>query len=188
MLSLPPFGGVCPFAPLPAGFRRLLWPPLIDHRLVTCLWTCKCKLYGLCHKKGLFHGMQHSYATPFDMGNRRWSIAILLTCIVTMVLPHWGVAESRARSCRGKLSCSTTHATGCTYKSRGTVVGGVQTLAAIANEESLQVRVRKSHPGLNFLQSSITKSLPLLVSLAGLPGLCHHPPKLSSDENARSRC
>ena len=68
VLCCPPFGGVCPFAPLPAGFRRLLWPPLIDHRLVTCLWTCKCnQLYGLCHKKGLFHGMQHSYATPFDM-------------------------------------------------------------------------------------------------------------------------
>ena len=51
------------------------------------------------------------------------------------------------RSCRGKfLLCSTTHATGCTYKSRGIVVGSVQTVAAIANDESLQVRVRKSHP------------------------------------------
>ena len=51
------------------------------------------------------------------------------------------------RSCRGKyLSCSTTHATGCTYKSRGIVVGSVQTVAAIANDESLQVRVRKAHP------------------------------------------
>ena len=51
------------------------------------------------------------------------------------------------RSCRGKiLSCSTTHATGCTYKSRGVVVGSVQTVAAIAYDESLQVRVRKSHP------------------------------------------
>ena len=51
------------------------------------------------------------------------------------------------RSCRGKvLSCSTTHATGCTYKSRGIVVGGVQAVAAIANNESLQVRVRKAHP------------------------------------------
>ena len=60
--------GGCPFAPLPAGFRRLLWPPLVDHRLVTCHWTCKCnQLHGLCHKKGLFHGMLHSYATPFDM-------------------------------------------------------------------------------------------------------------------------
>ena len=36
-------------------------------------------------------------------------------------------------SCRGKnLSCSTTHSTGCTYKSRGMLVGGVQTVAAIA--------------------------------------------------------
>ena len=51
------------------------------------------------------------------------------------------------RSCRGKYrSCSTTHATGCTYKSRGMVVGSVQTVAAIANDESLQVRVRKAHP------------------------------------------
>ena len=52
------------FAPLPAGFRRL-WPPLIDCRLVACHLTCKCnRLNGLCHKKGLFHGMLHSYATP----------------------------------------------------------------------------------------------------------------------------
>ena len=36
--------------------------------------------------------------------------------------------------------------TGCTYKSRGIVVGSVQTVAAIANDESLQVWVRKSHP------------------------------------------
>ena len=50
-------------------------------------------------------------------------------------------------SCRGKnLSCSTTHSTGCTYKSRGILVGGAQTVAAIANDESLQVRVRKAHP------------------------------------------
>ena len=53
------------------------------------------------------------------------------------------------RSCRGKyLSCSTTHSTGCTYKSRGIVVSSVQTVAAIANDESLQVRVRKAHPPL----------------------------------------
>ena len=51
------------------------------------------------------------------------------------------------RSCRGKiLSCSTTLATGCTYKSRGIVVGSVQAVAAIANDESLHVRVRKAHP------------------------------------------
>ena len=51
------------------------------------------------------------------------------------------------RTCRGKIqSCSTTHATGCTYKSRGIVVGSVQAVAAIANDESLQVRVRKAHP------------------------------------------
>ena len=50
-------------------------------------------------------------------------------------------------SCRGKnLSCGTTHSTDCTYKSRGILVGGVQTVAAIANDESLQVRVRKAHP------------------------------------------
>ena len=53
------------------------------------------------------------------------------------------------RSCRGKnLSCSRTHSTGRTYKSRGIVVGSVQTVAAIASDESLQVRVRKAHsPG-----------------------------------------
>ena len=44
------------------------------------------------------------------------------------------------------LSCSTTLATGCTDKSRGIVVGSVQAVAAIANDESLQVRVRKAHP------------------------------------------
>ena len=50
-------------------------------------------------------------------------------------------------ACRGKnLSCSTTHSTGCTYKSRGMLAGSVQTMAAIANDESLQVRVRKAHP------------------------------------------
>ena len=50
-------------------------------------------------------------------------------------------------ACRGKnLSCSTTHATDCTYKSRGMLPGGNQTVAAKANDESLQVRVRKSHP------------------------------------------
>ena len=36
------------------------------------------------------------------------------------------------RSCRGKiLSCSTTLATGCTYKSRGIVVGGVQAVGLL---------------------------------------------------------
>ena len=46
----------------------------------------------------------------------------------------------QCRPCRGKvLSCSTTHSTGCTFKSRGTVVGGVQAVGAIANNESLQV-------------------------------------------------
>ena len=63
VLNCPPFGGGL-FAPFPAGFRRL-WPPLIDCRLVACHLTCKCnRLNGLCHKKGLFHGMLHSYATP----------------------------------------------------------------------------------------------------------------------------
>ena len=74
------------------------------------------------------------------------------------VAKTWSQCKSRAlvcsnaewllcRSCRGKiLSCSTTLATGCTYKSRGIVVGSVQAVAAIANDESLQVRVRKAHP------------------------------------------
>ena len=45
---------------------------------------------------------------------------------------------SLRRSCRGKIrSCSTTLATGCTYKSRGIVVSSVQAVAAIANDESL---------------------------------------------------
>ena len=49
--------------------------------------------------------------------------------------------------CRGKdLSCGTTHATGCTYKSRGMLPVGDHTVAAIANDESLQVRVRKAFP------------------------------------------
>ena len=52
------------FAPLPTGFRRL-WPPLVDCRLVARHLTCKRnRLNGLCHKKRLFHGMLHSYATP----------------------------------------------------------------------------------------------------------------------------
>ena len=62
---------------------------------------------------------------------------------------HWYALTQwlLCRSCRGKiLSCSTTLATGCTYKSRGIVVGRVQAVAAIANDESLQVRVRKAHP------------------------------------------
>ena len=47
-----------PFAPLPAGFRRLLWPPLSEHYLLLCLLTCMCnQLHGLCYKKGIFHGM-----------------------------------------------------------------------------------------------------------------------------------
>ena len=47
-----------PFAPLPAGFRCLLWPPLPEHHQLLCLVTCVCnQLHGLCHKKGFFHGM-----------------------------------------------------------------------------------------------------------------------------------
>ena len=50
-------------------------------------------------------------------------------------------------ACPGKnLSCSTTHTTDCTYKSGGMLPAGDQTVAVIANDESLQVRVRKSHP------------------------------------------
>ena len=60
--ELPSLRGGVPFAPLPAGFRRSLSPPPLDHRLATCLWTCQCnQLHGLCYKKGLFHGTQHSY-------------------------------------------------------------------------------------------------------------------------------
>ena len=46
------------FAPLPAGFRRLLWPPLPEHYQLLCLLTCmRNQLQGLCYKKGFFHGM-----------------------------------------------------------------------------------------------------------------------------------
>ena len=49
-------------------------------------------------------------------------------------------------SCRGKnLSCGTTHSTDCTYKSRGILVGVVEE-AVIANDESLQIRVRQAYP------------------------------------------
>ena len=50
-------------------------------------------------------------------------------------------------ACRGKdLSCGTTRATGCTYKSSGMLPSGDQPVAAIAIDESLQVRVRKGTP------------------------------------------
>ena len=40
------------FAPLPAGFRRLLWPPLPEHYQLLCLLTCMCnQLQGLRYKK-----------------------------------------------------------------------------------------------------------------------------------------
>ena len=56
-------------------------------------------------------------------------------------------SSSSYAACRGKnLSCSTTHATGCTDKSRGMSPVGDQTVAAVANDESLQVRVRKGTP------------------------------------------
>ena len=46
------------FAPLPAGFRRLLWPPLPERYQLLCLLTCMCnQLHGLRYKKGFFHGM-----------------------------------------------------------------------------------------------------------------------------------
>ena len=32
--------GEVPFALLPAGFRRLLWPPLSELYQLRCLWTC----------------------------------------------------------------------------------------------------------------------------------------------------
>ena len=50
-------------------------------------------------------------------------------------------------ACRGKdLSCGTTRATGCTYKSSGMLPSGDQSVAAIAIDESLQVMVRKGTP------------------------------------------
>ena len=57
-----------------------------------------------------------------------------------------GVAVAMLHAVEKNLSCSTTHATGCTYKSRGMLPGGDQTVAAIANDESLQVRARKGTP------------------------------------------
>ena len=60
-------------------------------------------------------------------------------------MSNWSSSSYAAR--RGKnLSCSTTHATGCTDKSRGMSPGGDQTVAAIANDESLEVRVRNGTP------------------------------------------
>ena len=86
---------------------------------------------GYCtvwQKRGHNAGQEHSYAPTPVVSMSKW----ISGCYA---------------SCRGKnLSCSTTHATGCTYKSRGIVVGSVQTVAAIPNDESLQVRVRKAHP------------------------------------------
>ena len=50
-------------------------------------------------------------------------------------------------ACRGKdLSCGTTRATGCTYKSSGMLPSGDQSVAAIAIDESLQVMVREGPP------------------------------------------
>ena len=50
-------------------------------------------------------------------------------------------------ACRGKdLSCGTTRATGCTYKSSGMLPSGDQSVAAIAIDKSLQVMVRKGTP------------------------------------------
>ena len=37
---------------VPAGFRRLLWPPLPEHYQLLCLLTCLCnQLQGLCYKQ-----------------------------------------------------------------------------------------------------------------------------------------
>ena len=57
-----------------------------------------------------------------------------------------GVTVAMLHAVEKNLSCSTTHATGCTDKSRGMSPVGDQTVAAIANDESLQVRVRKGTP------------------------------------------
>ena len=82
----------------------------------------------------------HSVAEPWSRCRSGASQCSNACCI------HVKISGSYA-ACRGKnLSCSTTHATGCTYKSRGMLPGGDQIMAAIANHESLQVRVRKSHP------------------------------------------
>ena len=58
-----------PFA-LPAGFRRLLWPPLPEHYQLLCLLTCMCnQLQGLCYKKGFFHGMICVATTDLRQGS-----------------------------------------------------------------------------------------------------------------------
>ena len=44
------------------------------------------------------------------------------------------------------LSCSTTHSTGGAYKASRMLPDNSQTVAAIASEESLQLRVKKAHP------------------------------------------
>ena len=77
-------------------------------------------------------------------------------------------------SCRGKnLSCSTTHSTGCAYKSRGILVGSVQTVAAIANDECLQVRVRKAHPLLEFNVANERKGCPRSVRAVNRNTISH---------------
>ena len=98
--ELPSLRGGVPFAPLPAGFRRSLSPPPLDHRLATCLWTCQCnQLHGLCYKKGLFHGMQHS----FHCSILTWMQPALEHCDTPdlpcdHVLPHCGVAAGHLKS------------------------------------------------------------------------------------------
>ena len=83
----------------------------------------------------------HSVAKPWSRCRSGVSRCSNAGCV------HVNMESRSYASCRGKdLSCSTTRATGCTYKSRGMLPGGDQTVAVIANDESLQVRVRKGTP------------------------------------------
>ena len=83
----------------------------------------------------------HSVAKPWSQCRSGVTQCSNADCI------HVKWSSGSYAACRGKnLSCSTTHATGCTYKSRGMLPGGDQTAAAIANDESLQVRVRQGTP------------------------------------------
>ena len=83
----------------------------------------------------------HSAAKPWSRCRSGVSQCSNVGCV------HVKMEQRSYAACRGKdLSCSTTHAIGCTCKSRGMLPGGDQTVATIANDERLQVRVRKGTP------------------------------------------
>ena len=80
----------------------------------------------------------HSAAKPWSRCRSGVSQCSNAGCV------HVKMEQRSYAACRGKdISCGTTRTTGCTYKSSGMLPGGDQSVAATANDESLQVRVRK---------------------------------------------